>query len=408
MTTVQFAKSLEMYEHAKSVFPGGTLRGRRPDFFGVPDDACPIYYERAEGSHVWDVDGYEHIDWMAAYGAVILGYRYRKVDEAAIRAIERGFISTLTPPSQNRLAEKLTELIPCAESVRFFKTGSEATTAAIRTARMYTGKYKILQWGYTTWHDWGYIDQPSGIPPKVLEDLIPFEYNDLNDLERKLLENEGQVACVIMMPFDHRVPEPGYLEGVRRLTERHGVLLIFDEMRTGFRAALGGAQQYFGVTPDLATFGKAMANGYPIAALVGRKEIMELTIKQFSNTFGIETMAMDASLATIAELERPGVLARIWQVGERLLKGLSALIEEVGIEATAVGYPCMPYLIFNHEDERVREAQKRTFFMEVVRQCVFLHANHHWFALYTHSDEDVKRTLQAAGEACWLAKQVTS
>ena len=406
MSDDKYANSIKLYQQGKAVFPGGTLRGRRPDYFGLPDDDCPIYYDRTEGSHIWDVDGNEFIDWMAAYGAVVLGYRYRKVDEAAIREAERGFISTFTPPLQNELAEKLIELIPCAEMVRFFKTGSEATTAAVRTARMHTGRDVVLKWGYAGWHDWCYTDQPSGIPTKVHDDLVPFEFNDLNDLESKLDQTEGRVACVIMMPFDHRLPEPGYLEGVRRLTQQHGVLLIFDEMRTGFRAALGGAQEYFGVTPDLATFGKAMANGYALAALVGKKEIMDLTVKQFSNTFGIETMAMAASLATIAELETGDVIPRLWEVGERVLEGLSELIEEFGVAAKTVGYPCMPYLVFNHEDERVRESQKRTFFAEVAGRNVFLHANHHWFSLYTHTDRDVEQTLQAAAEAFQLVRAI--
>lgn len=406
MTTALYPKSQALFEQGKSVFPGGSLRGRRPDYFGLPDDACPIYFERADGSHMWDVDGNDLIDWMAAYGAVILGYRYRPVDQAAIREIEHGFLSTLTPPLQNELAQKLIDLIPCAEAVRFFKTGSESTTAAIRTARMYTGKDKILKWGYSGWHDWGYVDQPSGIPKKVLEDLIEFKYNDLADLEQKLQEHEGQVACVIMMPFDHNVPEPGYLEGVRRLTQKYNVLLIFDEMRTGFRAALGGAQQLFGVTPDLATFGKAMANGYPIAALVGRRDIMQLSIKQFSNTFGIETMAMAAAMATIAELERGDVLPRVWQVGETLLSGLKDLVEEVDMAAEPVGYGCMPYLIFNHADEGIRARQRQTFYLEAVKRGAFLHANHHWYALYTHSDQDVQRTLEAASEAMHIAKRV--
>ena len=260
-SALRFAESDRLFTEALSLVVGGTTQAKSPDNY-IPG-AYPIYAARGRGAHVWDVDGNEFIDWILAYGTVVLGYCDATVDEAAIREIREGFAFPLTRPIQNRLAELLVEIIPSAELVHFFKAGSDATTAAVRLARIFTGRDKVVRWGYHGWHDWCCSRAP-GIPRHVREDTLTFRYNDLGSLEDVLNSHKGQIACVIMMPLEVELPVPGFLEGVKELAHRHGALFVLDEMRSGFRMALGGAQEYYGVIPDLSTFGKAMSNGYAL------------------------------------------------------------------------------------------------------------------------------------------------
>ncbi|MCL6648799.1 MAG: aminotransferase class III-fold pyridoxal phosphate-dependent enzyme, partial [Chloroflexi bacterium] len=227
---------------------------------------APVYLERGAGSHVWDVDGNEYIDYPMALGPVILGHNEPAVTAAAIAQLERGIAFSLPHPLELELAELLVEVIPCAEMVRFGKNGSDATSGAIRAARALTGRDLIACCGYHGWQDWfiGTTSRSRGVPAAVRALTRVFRYNDLASLEQVFAEHPGQVAAVILEPVGVVPPQPGFLEGVRELAHRHGALLIFDEVVTGFRLALGGAQQLFGVTPDLACFGKALGNGFPV------------------------------------------------------------------------------------------------------------------------------------------------
>ena len=309
--------SMELFAEAQTLVPGGVAGIRRPYNF-VPGE-YPIFFEKGKGGRIIDVDGNEYIDYLCAYGPIIIGYREEEIDNAVIEQIkEKGICFSLTQKLQNELVYKLRELIPSCEMASIVKTGSDATTIAIRVARAYTGKKKIERCGYHGWHDWC-VEVKGGIPEKLYEDVLEFHYNDLDQLEDILKNNQDDMAGIIITPVGHplaepvQMPKPGYLEGVRALADKYGCVLIFDEIRSGFRCAMGGAQALFGVTPDLTTIGKAMANGYAIAALVGKREYMKVLEKDvfLSSTFFPNSDAQVAALKTIEILQRDKMLDTI-------------------------------------------------------------------------------------------------
>ncbi len=271
--------SLEEFKEARDLIPGGMPGIRRP--YNFVEGEYPIFFETGRGGRVTDIDGNEYIDYLCAYGPIIIGYREKEIDDAVCRQIKgKGFCFSLSQVYQNRLAEKMRELIPCAEMSMFVKTGSDATTAAVRLARSYTGRSKVLRCGYHGWHDWC-VEVKGGVPEKLYEDVFEFKYNDLDKVGELLKKYRGQTAAIIITPFGHPLaqkleePQPGFLEGIRHLADEYNTVLIFVEVRTGFRMSEGGAQKYYGIIPDLAVFGKAMANGYSIAAVTGKTDIMK-------------------------------------------------------------------------------------------------------------------------------------
>ena len=418
---MSFDESERLFAEACQVVVGGTTQAKSPDNY-IPG-AYPIYAARGRGTYLWDVDGNRFLDWILAYGTVILGYCDPAVDEAAIQEIREGFAFPLTRPIQNQLAKLLVEVVPSAEIVHFFKSGSDSTSAAVRVARIFTGRDKIVRWGYNGWHDWA-CHRPAGIPHKVREDVLTFRYNDLNSLEDVLNQNRDQVACVIMTPLEVDLPQPGFLEGVKELAHQHGALFILDEMRSGFRMALGGAQQYYNVTPDLATFSKAMSNGYAVSALVGRRDVMmSLLQSHVSSTFYTNSLAMAAAVATIERLKQGEVIPHVWRLGQKLLDGLNQLARDSGVEAQAVGAPPMPYLVFTYDGGLAQVGQDgkppaaletgsrygrawRTFYTETTRGGVLFHPNHHWFVSAAHTDADLAHTLAVCADAFAVVRRV--
>jgi glutamate-1-semialdehyde 2,1-aminomutase/spore coat polysaccharide biosynthesis protein SpsF len=413
-------KSEQLFTEAKSLVPGGIQKSRHPSVF-IPG-FYPIFMQRGKGSHIFDVDENEYIDWLLGYGPIVLGHCYPRVDEAVIKEIGKGFLLTFVKPVQNELARKLIEIVPCAEQVIFLKTGSEATSAAIRIARVYSGKDKVVRWGFHGWHDWAYGGE--GVPENVLEDVLSFRYNDLESLEKILEKNKNQVACVIMMPLEIEMPSEGFLKGVRDLTEANKVVLIFDEIRTGFRMALGGAQEYFGVTPDLATFSKGIANGYPLSVVAGKKEIMAAVERTLiSGTFFPDSLAIIAALETIRELEQTDGIKHMWDIGKMLMDGIKELISMLHIEAKVIGVSPMPYLLFggmenyggpwrtekkeSNQDDGKARIFRDTFYAETVKRGVLLHPYTHWLTCLSHSKEDVEKTLQAVEKALHVVHSET-
>src|SRR2546422_4445450 len=284
------ARSREYFARARKVIPSCTQTfSKGPTQF--VQGVAPNFLERGRGSHVWDVDGNEYVDYVMALCPIVLGYDDPDVIAAVQRQLADGVTFSLAHPLEVEVAEALAKIVPCAEMVRFGKNGSDATAGAVRVARAYTGRDLVVCCGYHGWQDWfiGTTTRDRGVPGAVKALTKTFQYNDLKSLDRVLTEHRGQVAVVIMEPVIFQEPAPGFLEGVRDLTHRHGALLVFDEIVTGFRFGLGGAQEYFGVTPDLACFGKGMANGLPISAIVGRADVMKLFEEVFfSFTFGGE------------------------------------------------------------------------------------------------------------------------
>jgi glutamate-1-semialdehyde 2,1-aminomutase len=359
------------------------------------DGEYPVFARGAAGPYVWDVDGNRYVDLILAYGTVVLGHGAAEVTQAVSAELAAGFCPSMRKPVQVELLELLCEVVPGAEQALLLKTGSDATSAAVRLARAHTGRDGVIRWGYNGWHDWA-ATRPAGVPAAVREAVHTFAFNDLDDLERLLERHGHEIACCLMMPFEVELPEPGFLAGVQELLRRHGVVFVLDEMRSGFRLALGGAQEVYGLEPDLATYGKAMANGYPISALCGRRELMRrVGDVHISSTFFINAAEMAAAVATIDALRRDDHLERIARLGRRLQDELAASIARNGVAAGVTGAPQMPFVRFLDGDEQRREQDKETFYTAVVRRGVLLHPNHHWFICSAMSDEDLDAVVAA-------------
>lgn len=390
--------SFRLYEEALKLIPGAILGIRRP--YNFVEGEYPIFFESAKGGKVIDVDGNEYIDMLCAYGPIILGHREEEVDNAVIDQIRnKGFCMSLTQQVQNKLAKKLRELIPCCEKMVFMKLGSDATTAAVRVARAYTQRTKILHCGYHGWHNWSSEVHgiKAGIPEKFYEDIYSFEYNDLNQVENLIKQVGDDVAAIIITPINTpggrevEMPTKGYLEGIRELATENGSVLIYDEIRTGFRVDMGGAQKKLGVIPDLSAFGKAMGNGYPISALVGKAEIMDVLVEDvfLSSTFFPNSLAQVASLKTIEILEREKVLDDINKKGMKFAHQIRESIEDNKIPATYSGEPWMPYITFQRDSNNLYKKLREEFYRQLIRRKVFLQPYHHGYITYRHTNEDL-------------------
>lgn len=410
MEKLTLTNSERLYAEALDLIPGAVLGIRRPYNF-VPGE-YPIFLEKGKGGRVWDVDGNEYIDLLCAYGPIILGHREKEVDDAVTAQMENGFCFNLVQKYQNELAKVMRELIPSAEMSVFMKTGSDATTSAIRTARGYTGRNKIIRCGYHGWHDWC-VEVKGGIPEKTYEDVYEFHYNHLEELEELIKVHGSDLAAVIITPVGHPLahpvedPAPGFLEGVRDLVHGAGGLLIFDEIRSGFRMSLGGAQKRYGVTPDLSVFGKAMANGYPISALVGKKEIMDvINGKVFiSSTFFPNSLEMVAALKTIEILRRDRVLDVLWERGTKLHADLADIIEKSGVPAEITGNPMMPYIYFTPDSDKKYKARRILFHTYAIRAGVFMQPYHHSYIAARHTEEDYAKIAQVFADGLAFIKK---
>jgi len=403
---------MSIFEEAKKLVPGGVAGIRRPYNF-VPGE-YPIFFDHGRGGRVVDVDGNEYIDFLCAYGPIIIGYREDEIDDAVINQIKnKGFCFSLTQEMQNTLVKKMRELIPCCEMAALVKTGSDATTIAIRVARGYTGKTKIARYGYHGWHDWC-VEVKGGIPPKLYEDIYEFHYNDLDSLKAILEANKDDMAGIIITPIGHpngaevQMPKPGYLEAVRELANQYHCLLIFDEIRSGFRCSLGGAQKLFGVTPDLSTFGKAMANGYAIAALVGKEEYMQvLADKVFlSSTFFPNSDGIVAAIKTIEILERDRILDVVAAKGRKFGAEVEKVVEESGVPVNFTGAPWMPYITFKKDEAGLYKKLRTEYYTQLIRRNVFMQPYHHGYICYRHTDEDLAYTVEAIRESLAEVKKM--
>lgn len=403
-------KSERYFHQAKKLIPSCTQTFSK-GYTQFPFGASPVFLEKGAGSHVWDVDGNEYIDYAMALGPVILGYAYPAVDRAIADQLGSGITYSLPHRLEFELAEILTEIIPCAEMVRYAKNGSDATTGAVRVARAYTGKDKIACCGYHGWHDWyiGTTTRRKGIPEAVQSLTLTFEYNNIKSLRKLFDLHRGEIAAVIMEPVGVVEPEKGFLENVKNLTHDNGALLIFDEIVTGFRLALGGAQEYFGVVPDLACFGKGMANGMPLSAVVGNKKIMEEFDEIFfSFTFGGEALSLAAAVATIQEIKRKPVIDHLWTMGRRLRDGYNTLAKNHALEniTECVGLPPRTVLTFKESSGQDPLALKTLLQQEAIKRGVLCSGSHN--ICYSHSLEDIDRTLSVYNEALRILAEALS
>ena len=366
-----------------------------------PEGVSPYFAEKAEGCTLYDVDGNQYTDFMNALLCISLGYCDSDVNTAVKAQLDDGSIFSLPHRLEFEVAELLCNLIPCAEMVRFGKNGSDATSAAVRLARAHTGRDLIGVCGYHGWQDWyiGSTTRDLGVPSATKTLTHAFAYNDIDSLKKRFDEHPGQFAAVIMEPMNLYWPKDDFLSKVKDLCEQHDTLLIFDETITGFRFDIGGAQKLFGVTPDLATFGKGMANGFPISAVVGRRDIMTLMEDIFfSGTFGGDTIALAAAKATINKMQQQNVLEHIHALGKRLLDGMNQLIEdnELGGLFSTAGHPSWSFLIAgngqNHDVWTIK-----TYLMEQLIRRGFISNGSHNLS-FAHTELHIDALLAAYGD----------
>lgn len=386
-------QSEALYERARGLIPAGTQTlAKGPTQF--VDGVAPKYLERGSGCHVWDVDGNEYIDLAMGVGPLVLGYAYPRVDAAIREQLERGITFSLMHPLEVEVAELVRTLVPGADAVRFSKTGCDVTSAAVRLARAYTGRDRVLCCGYHGWHDWyvGTTVRAAGVPAAVRSLTEAFPYNDPSALFDRL---DTSVACVILEPMIFDAPDSDFLRILQRACNDTGALLIFDEMWTGFRLALGGAQEFFDVTADLACFSKAVANGMPLSVLTGRSDVMRLLDEDvfFFTTFGGEALSLAAAQATLLELRERRVCAELARQGRRLAQGYETLARAKGLRGTrVVGADCRSLVTFDSAfgDPLL---QKSLMQQELLRHGVLWSGFHNMS--YSHSDADVEHVLGA-------------
>jgi glutamate-1-semialdehyde 2,1-aminomutase len=417
-TTELSPASAALLDRAAASIPGGVNTCRRRS-------DPRLCFARGEGAHLWDLEGRRYIDYHAAYGAIFLGHSHSEVNDAVAAATrERVLFGVGVTEAEVELAETLTRHIPCADQVVVCNSGSEATYHAIRLARGVTGRQKIVKFEgfYNGFHDSVLVGTTvrgpgsAGMLQASIDATIVCRFNDLEDVERAF--RDDSIAAVIVEPIAHNspgiMPAPGFLEGLRALCDEHGSLLIFDEVITGVRHHLGGAQAILGVTPDLATFGKAIANGYPLAAVAGRREHMERFNTtahgdvHFGGTYNGGTVGVEAALATLRHLERNLVHEHVYRLGDRMRAGLHAIGEEAGVPVVASGYGSLFVLLFMEGPLRDFDDVLRNdaalfgrYRRELIGRGIFempesLGRSHISAA---HTDEDVDRSLDAARDA---------
>ncbi|EAQ78074.1 aspartate aminotransferase family protein [Blastopirellula marina] len=405
-------RSLQLYQKALEIIPGGTqLISRRADRFA--HGVSPIYASRAKGARFWDVDGHEYIDWVSGIGSILLGYADDVVDAAVCQQISTGTIYSVNHELEIELAEVLCEAIPCAEMVRYSKTGGEACAMAVRIARGATGRDKVLFCGYHGWHDW-YLAanlaeeaslsqhlfpgiEPIGVPQGLRGTAIPFVYGDLVGLGELLDEHRGQIAAVVMEPLRSELPQEGYLAAVAKMTREHGAVFVMDEVSAGLRFSSGGAQKYLGVTPDVAVFAKSLANGYPMAAVVGKREVMEASARMFiSSTYWSDTIGLRAALTTLQEVQSRDVPAQLWSFGAKLKSGLNQAGMEYGFDQCCRGVDVHPHLHLEINDADLKSKVNTLYIQEMAKRGC-----HGFTSFYLNAAQQTKeldQTVNAARE----------
>ncbi len=417
-------KQSQLYARGEASAPGGVHTANRY----IPEK---MVFVRGQGAYMWDADGKRYCDYHAAFGPFVLGHAHPEVNRRVIEAIQQtDLFGVGTTDLEIALGEKIRQHVPAAEMVLFCNAGSEATFHALRLARAVTGRRYILKFQgcYHGWHDYtcrnmlsapekiGTRDPGSaGILDEVIDATLVCTFNDLDEVERTFKTYKGQIAAVILEPIPHNIgcvmPKPGFLEGLRKLTKEHGTILVFDEVITGFRHSLGGYQKICGVTPDLTSMGKAIANGYPMAVLGGRRDLMEFFNTKpggtvfFAGTYNGHAVGTSAALATIEIMEREPVHEHIFRLGDRMRRGLVEIHQRFGIEATVTGFgsifvtyfmegPTANYTdLMKNDAARFTDYRRRLMSRGVFKIPVNLKRAH---ISYAHTDADIDQTLQAA------------
>lgn len=396
----RYQKSEKLLERALLTIPLGsqTFSKSKTQY---PIGVSPFFIKRGKGSRVWDVDDNEYVDFINSLAAITLGYCDPDVDAAVRAQLENGVIFSLPHQLEMQVAEQIVKLVPCAEKVRFGKNGSDATAGAVRLARAFTNRDHIAVCGYHGWQDWyiGTTPRNRGVPQATRDLSHTWAYNDIDSLAHLFHEYPDKIAAVILEPMNVTEPLPGFLEEVKELAHKYGALLIFDETVTGFRYDIGGAQQYFGVIPDLATFGKGLANGYPLSVVAGRADVMQLMEEVFfSFTFGGETLSLAAALATMQKLEQEPVTATLYAQGKKIITELGALIEKEGAEEflSVAGNPTWSFFLISDIGTNSQWQIKTLFLQEMFARGILTIGTHNMS--FSHTDEDLDQLFNAYNE----------
>ncbi|MFH0840005.1 MAG: aminotransferase class III-fold pyridoxal phosphate-dependent enzyme [Candidatus Omnitrophota bacterium] len=400
-------KGQTLYKKAKKLIPGGTqLFSKNPENF-LPE-LWPAYYEKAKGCNIWGLDGKKYRDMgHMGIGACILGYADKDVDGAVKRAVQKGSMTTLNCYEEVELAELLCDIHPWAKKVRYARTGGEAMTVAVRVARTKTKKDIILFCGYHGWHDW-YLSanladdrcldghllpglKPAGVPRGLKGTSLPFSYNDINGFTKLIERHKGKIAAVVMEPIRNYSPDRGFLETIREAADDSGAILIFDEITAGWRLNFGGAHLKFGVDPDIAVFAKAISNGYPMAAIIGKKDVMDAAEETFiSSTYWTERIGPVAALATIKKLKKLNISAHLEHMGKVVQDGWRKTAKKHSINITISGTPPLGHFSFYYDKPLVL----KTLFTQEMLKKGFLAAPA-FYASYAHKEKDINEYLKA-------------
>ncbi len=400
----------ELYKTARRRIPGGTqLLSKRPEM--ILPDQWPAYYARARGVETWGLDGIKYIDMSTCgIGACVLGFSDPEVNDAVRAAIDSGSMSTLNCPEEVELAELLCELHPWADMVRYARGGGEAMAVGVRIARAQTGREKIAFCGYHGWFDW-YLSanlaqddaldghllpgiEPAGVPRGLTGTALPFHYNNLQELEALAQTHGNELAAIVMEPVRNEEPLPGFLQGVRDIATKVGAVLIFDEVTSAWRLNTGGIHLLYHVTPDMAVFAKAISNGYPMAAVIGIKSVMEAAQSTFiSSTYWTERIGPVAALATIGKHQRCAVAEWLIKVGERIQSGWRTAAHHTGLSLAVTGIPPLSHFSFDYGNGQVI----RSLFTQMMLQKGFL-ATDSFYATYAHQDSQIDQYLAAVDE----------
>lgn len=397
-----FANSNALVSREKTVVPLAAQTFSKSYRYFVPG-AAPMYIDHGEGARLYDVDGNVYLDFICALGPIVLGYNYPAVNMAVMEQLNKGIVFSTQAPVECELAEKLVELLPGAEMVKFMKNGCDATTAAIRIARAYTGRERVAMCGYHGMHDWSIGASPNkrGVPEAVCELTKTFKYNDLASLENLLNQHPGKYAAVIIEPIQANGTTREFLQAVVDTAHKHGAVAVFDEVVSGFRYAIGGASEYYGVIPDLATYSKGCANGMPLSFVAGKWEIISL-IEQgvfVSMTFGGDALSLAGALATVKEMQEKDVISHLWKLGTMMLDGLKMLVTKHRIEnaVSVSGLAPRCGLAFSDVGSFSYLDINSIYTKTMLEKGILCHAINH--ISFSHTEEDIKIFLDAADDA---------
>ena len=394
------AKSQSLFSKAKEVIPGGIFGHYK---YSVRETS-PKFFSRAKGSHFWDVDDNEYIDLICAYGPMILGYNHPVVDKAARTQYDLGNTVSLASPVMIELAETLVDMVSAADWALFGKNGGDSTTLAVMIARAATGRKKIvkIQDGYHGVTAWMQQDKSPGIIPSDADHVITVDWNDVNAFEKTISSYPGEISCFISSPYNHPVfrdnslPAEGYWKKIENLCRKHGIVLIVDDVRAGFRINLAGSNVTYGFTPDLICFGKAIANGYPISALVGSDSLKQTAQDvYYTGTQFFNAVPMVAAKTTLLELQKIDAARLMTEYGKKLKEGLVKVALEHGYELVVSGIPAMPYYRLNNVETKTHFA----WIDECVKRGVYMVGYHNHFISMAHTEKDIKNICNVASEA---------